>query len=117
MQPNAHKLFEDIRDACAFIQEVVGGKDLANFVNDRLLCQAVERNFEIIGEAMNRLQRAFPEAARTIAEHKRIIAFRNILIHGYDVLDREIIWRVIHDNVPPLLAQAESFLADAADHG
>lgn len=47
----------------------------------------MERNFEIIGEAMRRLANEDPETAAEISDHRRIIAFRNILIHGYDLVD------------------------------
>ena len=55
MQPKTPKLLEDIRDAAAFIQEAVRGKTIDDYRADRILRQAIERNFEIIGEAMKRL--------------------------------------------------------------
>lgn len=55
MHPRSPKLLEDIRDAAAFIGEVTSGRQLAQYSADRLLRQAVERNFEIIGEAIKRL--------------------------------------------------------------
>jgi uncharacterized protein with HEPN domain len=55
MHPKAPKLLEDVRDAAAFIREAVRGKTLHDYQHDRLLRQAIERNFAIIGEAMNRL--------------------------------------------------------------
>lgn len=75
MQPRAPKLLEDIRDAAAFIGEAVRGKGLADYERDRLLRQAIERNFEIIGEAMNRLAQHDPETAARISKHRRIIDF------------------------------------------
>lgn len=57
MQPKSAKYLEDIRDAAAFIQEVAHGRTLDDYRTDRLLRQGVERNFEIIGEALNRLVR------------------------------------------------------------
>ena len=55
MHPQSPKLLEDIRDAAAFIGEVTKGKSLTDYSADRLLRQAIERNFEIIGEAIKRL--------------------------------------------------------------
>lgn len=46
-----------------------------------------------------------------IPEAARVIAFRDILIHGYAVLDHQIVWRVVHDNLPPLLLVVEKLLA------
>ena len=82
MQPKTPKLLEDIRDAAAFIREAVRGKTLDDYQRERLLRQAIERNFEIIGEAMNRLVQRDPYTAARISKHRRIIDFRNLLTHG-----------------------------------
>ena len=113
MQPKAPKLLEDIRDAAAFIGEVVRGKGLADYERDRLLRQAIERNFEIIGEAMNRLAQHDPDTAARISKHRRIIDFRNLLIHGYDLIDHRLVWSTIDEEVPVLLAEVEALLRTA----
>ncbi|MGB5550255.1 MAG: HepT-like ribonuclease domain-containing protein [Thermoanaerobaculia bacterium] len=82
MRPDSPKYLEDIRDAAAFVLEATRDSDLARYLENRLLRQAVERNFEIIGEALNRLRRADPETADRIGETPRIVALRNILAHG-----------------------------------
>jgi len=61
MQPKTPKLLEDIRDSAVFIRDVVRGKTLDDYHRDRLLRQAIERNFEIIGEAIKRLSQHDPE--------------------------------------------------------
>lgn len=61
MQPRSPKLLEDIRDAAAFIREATRGSEAEKFRNNRLLRQAVERNFEIIGEAVRRIDREDPK--------------------------------------------------------
>ena len=58
MQPDSPKYLGDIRDAAAFVLEETRESDLQHYLENRLLRQAVERNFEIIGEALNRLRRA-----------------------------------------------------------
>jgi len=60
MQPKTPKLLDDIRDAAAFIRQVTAGKTLDAYRADRVLRQAVERNFEILGEAVSRLARTDP---------------------------------------------------------
>lgn len=110
MQPKTPKLLEDIRDAAAFIREAVAGKSLADYQTDRLLRQAIERNFEIIGEAMNRLALSDAQVASRISKHRRIIDFRNVLIHGYDLIDHRIVWSTIDEEVPVLLAEVERLL-------
>ncbi len=69
MQPRSPKLLEDIRDA-AFISEVAKGKSLADYGADRVLRQAIERNFEIIGEAIKRLAKHDAETAARIDDHR-----------------------------------------------
>ena len=113
MQPSTPKLLEDIRDASTFVLRTVMDKTYENFVGDRLLYQAVERNFEIMGEAINRLKKSDPETLENIGDYAQIIAFRNILVHGYDIIDREIVWRVIHDKLPSLNARVEGLLGQA----
>lgn len=68
MHARSPKLLEDIRDAAAFISEVMKGRTLAQYSADRLLRQAVERNFEIIGEAVKRLAKIDPSCAEGIGQ-------------------------------------------------
>lgn len=101
---------EDIRDAAAFIFQATKGRTEEDYRRERLLRQAVERNFEIIGEALGRLARNDPDTAERIGEHERIIAFRNILIHGYDLVDDALGWDTIQNKVPVLLTEVEELL-------
>ena len=93
------KTLEDIRDAASFVLAVTEGKKLEDYSEDRLLRKATERNFEIIGEAVGRPARTDPETASRLSEHERIVAFRNVLTHGYDLVDESrwsSIWRTNH---------------------
>ena len=110
MWPKTPKLLEDIRDAAAFIREVVRGRTLDDYQRDRLLRQAIERNFEIVGEAIHRLTQHDPDTAARITKHRRIIDFRNVLIHGYDLIDYRVVWSTIDEEVPVLLAEVEALL-------
>lgn len=65
------KTLEDIRDAASFILSVTEGKELPDYTRERLIRQAVERNFEVIGEAIGRLAREDPETASAIGERER----------------------------------------------
>ena len=112
MQPEAPKLLEDVRDSAAFILEVVRNRTQAEYEADRVVRQAVERNFEIIGESLNRLSQADPETAQRVGPVPRIVAFRNILIHAYDNIDHAIVWHVIQNELPQLLARVESLLGE-----
>jgi uncharacterized protein with HEPN domain len=111
MQPKTPKLLEDVRDAAAFIREAVQGKTIDDYRADRMLRQAIERNFEIIGEAMKRLVQHDADSAARIGDYRQIIAFRNILIHGYDLVDHRLVWSTIEQQVPALLNDVAALLA------
>ena len=106
------KALEDVQDAASFVIEAAEGKDLAYYRRDRLFRQAVERNLEIVGEAVGRIARHDAETAGRISEHGRIIAFRNRLIHGYDLLDDALVWDTVSNEVPVLLAEVEALLRE-----
>jgi uncharacterized protein with HEPN domain len=111
MQPKTQKLLDDIRDAAAFILDRTRGLSAESYKNDRLLRQAVERNFEIIGEAVSRLRKSDPSVASGISNADHIVAFRNVLIHGYHLIDDTEVWRVIVQSLPILLREIEAILS------
>lgn len=102
----------DARDAAEAIESFIAGKGYDDFAGDRLLRSAVERQFEIIGEALNQLARSDPETAAKISDLPRIVAFRNILIHGYAAIDHETVWRAVQDRLPKLRATLDALLGD-----
>src|SRR3990172_643907 len=106
------KLIEDIRDAAAFVRLATAGKTLDDYRGDRLLRQAVERNFEIIGEAVGRLAKLDPATAARLSEYQQIISFRNLLIHGYDLIDDAQVWDVIQRNLPKLETETITVLGE-----
>jgi uncharacterized protein with HEPN domain len=77
-----------------------------------MLRAAVEREFEIIGEALNQLSKAAPDLAAAIPELPRIIAFRNILIHGYATVDDALVWQVLQEKLPDLERAVRRMLAE-----
>jgi uncharacterized protein with HEPN domain len=117
MQPKAAKWLDDIRHSADFILAATRDKAEADYHSDALLRAAVERHFEIIGEAMGRLARDDPDTAQAIADHRRIVAFRNVLIHGYDLVDHAEVWNVVTRHLPRLLEQVRSLLAEAPPEG
>ena len=111
MYARSSKWLEDIRDAAAFIGQVTHGRTLDAYSADRLLRQAVERNFEIIGEAIKRLAQHDPDTAVRIAQYAQIIAFRNVLIHGYELVDHSLVWSTVQTQLPVLLRDVAAILA------
>ena len=83
---------------------MLGDMTEEQFVEDRRTQRAIERSFEIIGEALSRLARDFPGIADRIPEHRRVIDFRNVLAHGYDVVDPRLVYGLARTRLPALLA-------------
>jgi len=79
MQPEVRKLLWDMRRACKRISRFTAVGILESYTNDDMVRSAVERQFEIIGEALNRLLKSNPKIAENISEYRRIISFRNAL--------------------------------------
>jgi uncharacterized protein with HEPN domain len=71
---------------------------------------AIERELEIIGEAAKRLRDEFPEVAEQISGLDKIIGFRNILAHGYDVISNEIVWKILEIHLPVLKKETSHLL-------
>jgi uncharacterized protein with HEPN domain len=85
------KTLEDVRDAVAYILEITAGESQDSYSANRMLRQAVGRNFEIIGEAIRRLRDHDPATVKLLSGYSRIISFRNLLIHGYDLIDDTLV--------------------------
>lgn len=77
-----------------------------------MLRAAVERHFEIIGEACSRLTKISPDTATKIPDLPRIIAFRNLLIHAYAKIDDQMVWRILQTDLPILRERVADLLAE-----
>ena len=104
--PLAH--LHDILESGRAVKQFVGGRTFGEYTGDDQLRSAVERKFEIMGEALNRMRRDAPELLEQIAHHRDIISFRNILVHGYDAIDDRIVWGVIEDDLDGLVGSINS---------
>ena len=110
MRLESLKLLEDIRQAAARIRQFTTDRDRQDYTDDAMLRSAVERQFEVIGEALNRLSKVDPTSASQIGDYQKIIAFRNILIHGYDVVDHHIVWDAVQKKLPALHEKVQALL-------
>jgi uncharacterized protein with HEPN domain len=84
-------------------------RDFIAYQNDLKTKKAVERNLEIIGEAVNRIVKE--ESNFVIDQAKSIIGTRNRIIHSYDNISDEVIWSIVVRDLPKLKVQVEQFLA------
>ena len=75
-----------------------------------MIRSSVEREFIIIGEALNSLSNASPHAFDAIAHARRIVDFRNLLTHAYAAVDDAIVWAISESDVPVLLQECTDLL-------
>ncbi len=102
MRLEAKKYLFDIDRAASLIEKFTYGATFVDYEFNEMMRSAVERQFEVVGEAISQLARIEPEIAESISEHRRIIAFRNILIHGYADVDSRLVWDVIQTHLTQL---------------
>jgi uncharacterized protein with HEPN domain len=99
--------------ACRAIRGFTEGIDFTAYERALLVRSGVERQFEIIGEALNRATDEDPALVDDLPDLRRIVGLRNRLIHGYDSVDDEIVWDIIQTKLPLL----EQHLADLLGEG
>jgi uncharacterized protein with HEPN domain len=105
----------DIREACDLLVGFADGKTVADYLADPMLRSAVERQFEIVGEALNRAINLTPDLAHRITDSASIVAFRNRLIHGYSTVSNEVVWGVLQGRLPLLHRQVRELLSRPAE--
>jgi uncharacterized protein with HEPN domain len=109
MEVEIKKYLYDIQESIDSIEKFLYGKhEFKIYAADKMLRRAVEREFEIIGEAMSRIEKIDP--AIDISGKRQIISMRNRVIHGYDKIDNEIIWGTIVRHLPGLKAEIDKLL-------
>jgi uncharacterized protein with HEPN domain len=99
-------------EACALIDSFTAGKAFEDYEGDPLLRSAVERQFEIVGEALSRMLQLAPELLPHITDARRIIAFRNRLSHGYASVANEVVWGIFESNLGVLKREVEALLEE-----
>ena len=111
MRDETLKHLHDIREAAAAIKAFVAEKSFDDYARDELLRSGVERKFEIVGEALNRLRKEDPSVLDMIRDHRDIISFRNILVHGYDSIDDRIAWGIVEEDLDRLIEDVTKLLS------
>jgi uncharacterized protein with HEPN domain len=109
MDNEIKKYLFDIQESIDSIQKYLGDRrDFKVYMADKMLRRAVEREFEIIGEAMSRIEKL--DSTIEISSKRQIISMRNRVIHGYDKIDNEIVWGTIVRHLPTLKLEIDNLL-------
>lgn len=112
MQLEPKKFLYDIAGAAEQIAAFTSGRTLSDYESDAMLRSAVERQFEIIGEALGQLSRQDESLAARITGYRHIIAFRNILVHGYAQVDDRLVWDIVESRLPVLRREVTALLEE-----
>ena len=110
MPHNIMKYLYDIQQAIEQIETFLSGKTYEDFTNESILQSAVERQFEIIGEVLYRIRKIDEAYLSKIADANKIIGFRNVIIHGYDIIDSKIVWDAVKFNLPKLKKEINNLI-------
>lgn len=109
MAPDIKKYLYDIKESIDSIEAYLGNKrNFSEYLNNKMLRRAVEREFEIIGEALKNADRISCDIE--ISCKKQIIGMRNRVIHGYDKVDNDVVWGVIVRHLPILKQEVQCLL-------
>lgn len=112
MPPELAGALIDVRDAARYFIDDKVDVTFEAFVGDQRQRQSVLYSFMVIGEALNRLRRRDVKLAQGIPDVDEVVAMRNVLIHGYDVTDYEIVWSAIKEKLPILVSHIEAILPE-----
>jgi uncharacterized protein with HEPN domain len=104
-------LLEDMLESALKIKRYTVEQDFGSFINDEKTIDAVVRNFEIIGEAANRIDPDFRTSNPEI-EWKRIRGFRNRIVHDYFGIDYEIVWTIVENDIGEFITQLQELIED-----
>jgi len=114
MQRDPRAYLWDVREAALAIQSFTHGMDASAYAANALVQAAVERKFEVIGEALNQLSKLDGHLAARIPDLPQIVAFRNQLIHGYATVSDRTVWNIAQASLPSLLSAVHSLLDELA---
>ena len=110
MQRDPRAFLWDVRESALAIQSFTSGMDGAAYAGNAMAQAAVERKFEVIGEALNQLAKLDAALAARIPDLPQIVAFRNQLIHGYATVNVSTVWNIAQNAVPVLIESMRTLL-------
>ena len=112
MHRDPRVMLADVEQAGSDIARFTEGMDLEAYIADARTQAAVERKFEIVGEALNRLHKARPDLTEPIPGMRGMIDFRNLLAHGYDHVTPKRVWKYVKSDLPDLRRTVQALLAE-----
>ena len=108
------KLLFDAIAASDAAQSFIAGKTLALYEADLMLRSAVERQMEVLGEACARLAKEEASLFERLPATRLAVGLRNRIIHSYDAVDNETVFRTVVDDLPALSSELQAWLAQFA---
>ena len=111
MPPEVLRYLHDVDQACALIVQFTKNMTIDDFRADAQLRSAVERQFITIGEALQQALRAMPKLDRSITDSRRIVNFRNVMVHGYVQVVPDTVWGVVETYLPVLQNEARTLIS------
>ena len=115
MAHSPEKYLEDMINATGNVRAIIGSATLAEYCHSLTLRSAVERQLQITGEALYNLERRHPSIAVRIVQHREIVRFRHVLVHGYDIVDDPTVYAIATEKAPLLRIQVEELLKELMD--
>ena len=115
MQRDLEAYLWDIIRASELAREFCTGKSLEEFQVSDLLQSAVERKFEVIGEALRQIEQYFPGATAGLPDVHLSVGVRNRLAHGYFHIDQATLWRAVLNDLPRLEAAVRARVGEIPD--
>lgn len=112
MPRDARAYLFDMQRAATLARQFIDGKSLDEYKSDILLRSATERQLAIVGEALNQILKIDPRFGERFSERRRLIAFRNRVIHGYAAIDDDIVWSIARTKLPVLLDELAALVLE-----
>lgn len=117
LRPETAAAVFDMNRAAGRIAEAVENKSFDNFASDWILQSAIERQFEVIGEALVRIREPEQPVFERFSEPEKVIGLRNIIIHGYDQVDPKVLWAIATMELEKIQQIIEELLEEAQRQG
>jgi uncharacterized protein with HEPN domain len=112
MPPESAAYLWDALDRARHVRAFVAGVTFAEYLDDEMRRAAVERQFEVIGEALNSVRRVDPKRASRIPRLREVVGMRNILIHGYADIDHRVVWNAATQDLAALITVLDTLLVE-----